>query len=48
MPIHPPELFRIKMVEPIRLIDLQQREDALQAAGYYVFNLKSDDIKWIS
>jgi tryptophanase len=44
MPIYPPEPFRIKMVEPIRLIDQSQREAALQAAGYNVFNLKAEDI----
>jgi tryptophanase len=44
MPNYPPEPFRIKMVEPIRLIDQQQRDLALQAAGYNVFNLKAEDI----
>jgi tryptophanase len=44
MPIYPPEPFRIKMVEPIRLIDPAQREQALQAAGYNIFNLKAEDI----
>ncbi len=44
MPIYPPEPFRIKMVEPIRLIDQSQREKALQDAGYNVFNLKAEDI----
>ena len=44
MPTYSPEPFRIKMVEPIRLIDLQQREKALQAAGNNVFNLKAEDI----
>jgi tryptophanase len=44
MPIYPPEPFRIKMVEPIRLIDAKQREQALQTAGYNVFSLKAEDI----
>ncbi len=44
MPIYPPEPFRIKMVEPIRLIDARQREQSLQTAGYNVFNLKAEDI----
>ncbi len=44
MPVYPPEPFRIKMVEPIRLIDQSQREAALQAAGYNIFNLKAEDI----
>src|SRR4030065_343427 len=44
MPIYPPEPFRIKMVEPIRLINPQEREKALLAAGYNVFSLKAEDI----
>ena len=44
MPTYPPEPFRIKMVEPIHLIDQTQREVALQTAGYNVFNLKAEDI----
>ena len=41
---HPPEPFRIKMVEPIRLIDREARENALKEAGYNVFALKAEDI----
>lgn len=44
MPLYPPEPFRIKMVEPIRLIDRAAREAALQAAGYNVFALKAEDV----
>ena len=44
MPIYPPEPFRIKMVEPIRLIGPREREQSMQAAGYNVFNLKAEDI----
>jgi tryptophanase len=41
---HPPEPFRIKMVEPIHLISREKREKALQNAGYNVFGLQSNDI----
>jgi tryptophanase len=44
MPYHPPEPFRIKVVEPIRRIDQRQRALALQDAGYNVFGLSSEDI----
>ena len=44
MPHYPPEPFRIKMVEPIRLIDREAREAALKEAGYNVFALKAEDI----
>lgn len=44
MPAYPPEPYRIKMVEPIRLIDLPARQAALQAAGYNVFALKAEDV----
>lgn len=41
---HPVEPFRIKVVEPIRLIDRAAREAALQAAGYNVFALRAEDV----
>ncbi len=41
---HPPEPFRIKMVEPIKLINREAREKALKTAGYNVFALKAKDI----
>lgn len=44
MPTYPPEPFRIKMVEPIRQIPRAEREAALAAAGYNVFNLKAEQI----
>jgi tryptophanase len=44
MPTYPPEPFRIKMIESIRLIDAAQRERALELAGYNVFSIKAEDI----
>ena len=44
MPHYPPEPFRIKMIESIRLIPPEARKTALQAAGYNVFSLKAEDI----
>ncbi len=42
--IHPPEPFRIKVTEPIRLIGREEREAALKEAGYNLFSLKAEDI----
>ncbi len=44
MPVYPPEPFRIKMVEPIRLIDRLQREEAMRRAGYNLFALKAEEV----
>ncbi len=41
---HPAEPFRIKMVEPIRLIDRKAREKAMKAANYNIFSLKAEDV----
>lgn len=41
---HPPEPFRIKMVEPIQLINREKRVQALRQAGYNIFGLNAEDI----
>src|SRR5512134_1576785 len=41
---YPPEPFRIKVTEPIRLISPGEREAKLIEAGYNVFALKAEDI----
>jgi tryptophanase len=44
MTIYPPEPFRIKMVEPIQLIDRATRQEAIQRAGYNLFNLRAEEV----
>lgn len=41
---HPPEPFRIKMVEPIKLLDRHAREAAICRSGYSLFGLRSEEI----
>jgi tryptophanase len=41
---HPPEPFRIKMVESIRLISAEERLSALKKAGFNPFTLRAEDI----
>jgi tryptophanase len=38
------EPYRIKMVEPIRLISREEREEKIKAAGYNPFSLRSEDV----
>ncbi len=44
MAFYPPEPFRIKMIEPIQLINADEREQALVEAGYNVFKLQAQDV----
>ena len=41
---YPPEPFRIKVTESIRLISRPEREARLREAGYNVFQLRAEDI----
>ncbi len=41
---YPPEPFRIKMVEPIRLISPEERQTAMSAAGHNLFALRAEDV----
>src|SRR5215211_1019782 len=41
---YPPEPFRIKVIEPIRLISSEEREAKLIEAGYNLFLMKAEDI----
>jgi tryptophanase len=44
MPFYPPEPFRIKVTESIRLISPEEREARLREAGYNLFAVKAEDI----
>ena len=44
MPSYPPEPFRIKVTESIRLISAEACEAALKEAGYNLFAVKAEDI----
>lgn len=39
-----PEPFRIKMVEPIKVISREEREERLKKAHYNMFNIKGEDV----
>jgi tryptophanase len=44
MQSYTPEPFRIKMVEPIQLINPEERLAAIKKAGYNTFSLRAEDI----
>jgi tryptophanase len=41
---YPAEPFRIKTIEPIQLISREERQAAMQAAGYNLFALRAEDV----
>lgn len=41
---YPAEPFRIKSVEPVRMISREEREKVIRAAGYNTFLISSDDV----
>jgi tryptophanase len=41
---YPPEPFRIKTIESIRLLPTEERKRAMKEAGYNIFNLNSQDV----
>lgn len=41
---HPIEPYRIKAIEPIRLLPRSERETALRDAGFNLFNIRAEDV----
>ncbi len=41
---YPPEPFRIKMVEPVTMIDRETRQEVVKKAGYNTFLIDSQDV----
>ncbi|WP_341455853.1 tyrosine phenol-lyase [Clostridium peptidivorans] len=41
---YPAEPFKIKSVEPVKMISREEREIAMKEAGYNTFNLRSEDV----
>ncbi|HLS52451.1 MAG TPA: tryptophanase, partial [Tissierellaceae bacterium] len=41
---YPAEPFKIKSVEPVKMISREEREAAMKEAGYNTFNLRSEDV----
>ena len=41
---HPIEPYRIKAIEPIRLLQRAEREAALRDAGFNLFNIRAEDV----
>ena len=44
MPTHPAEPFRIKSVEPIKLVSKEARKKAMIKAGYNLFTVPAEDV----
>lgn len=42
--MYPAEPFKIKSVEPVKMISREEREIAMREAGYNTFNLRSEDV----
>lgn len=41
---YPPESYKIKVIEPIRLLDREERIEKIKRAGYSVFGLRGEDV----
>ena len=44
MRMYQPEPFKIKMVESIKLLSREEREECIVRAGYNPFLLRSDEV----